>query len=257
MKIVILAGGLGTRLREETEFRPKPMVPIGGKPILWHIMQNYAHHAFRDFVICAGYKGEIIKQYFRDFEMLNRDFTIKISNEVEIEHHGNFQEKDWTITVADTGADTMTGGRIKSVQKYIGNDTFMCTYGDGVSDINLSELLAFHKSHGKVATLTTVKPVSRYGVLDLSDDGTVMKFKEKPIAQGWINAGFFVFEPEIFDYLTPNSILENEPLGALASAGQLKAFQHDGFWQSMDTYRESQMLNSLWESGSAPWKKWA
>lgn len=257
MKVVLLAGGLGTRLREETDVKPKPMVEVGNHPILWHIMKTYAHYGHSDFVICAGYKGEVIKNWFANFRILNSDFTVSFKNEVNLTFHSDLEESGWRATIADTGAETMTGGRIKKVQKYIGDETFLCTYGDGLSDVDISKLLEFHKSHGRVATLTTVKPISRFGVLDIGTDKKVKSFKEKPQAEGAINGGFFVFEPKIFEYLEENSVLEQEPLKRLANDGELMAYHHDGFWQPMDTYRELTILNELWKSGSAPWKVWS
>jgi glucose-1-phosphate cytidylyltransferase len=256
MKVALLAGGLGTRLREETEFRPKPMVPIGGKPILWHIMKTYANFNHKDFIVCTGYRGDVIRQYFRDFETMNLDFTIKIGAQSILTMHGALEEAGWSVTVADTGAETMTGGRLFRIRNYLGSETFMCTYGDGVADVNIRELLAFHKSHGKVATMTVVRPVSRFGAVDISENGDVGHFREKPQADGWVNAGFFIFEPKVFDYLDENSILENEPLTNLARDNQLVAYRHEGFWQPMDTYRETLMLNEMWAQGSAPWKVW-
>ena len=256
MKIVILCGGLGTRLREETEFRPKPMVPVGGKPILWHIMKNFSSFSLNNFVVCAGYRGEVIRQYFRDFETMNSDFTVRLGSKPEIKSHGKLEESGWTVTVADTGQDTMTGGRLFKVKDYVGDETFICTYGDGLADVDISELLKFHKSHGKIATVTTVRPISRFGVLDLKEDGTVERFREKPQADGWINAGFFVFEPAIFNYLNQDSVLETTPLSTLAAEGQLVAFKHEGFWQPMDTFRELTILNEMWDTNSAPWKVW-
>ena len=256
MKTVILAGGLGTRLREETEYRPKPMVPIGTNPILWHIMRTYAHFNYKDFVICVGYKGESIKEYFRDFASLNLDFTIKIGKNSVLESHGSLEEEGWNVTVANTGAETMTGGRIFKIRKYLNNETFFCTYGDGVSNVNIEELINFHREHGKIATMTAVKPVTRFGALEIVNNGQVNNFFEKPQSDGWVNAGFFVFEPEIFNYLKEDSILENEPLARLVIDGQLAAFKHTGFWQPMDTFRETQILNELWVNKNAPWKVW-
>ena len=256
MQTVLLAGGLGTRLREETEFRPKPMIPIGTQPILWHIMKTYAAFDFKDFIVCTGYRGEVIRQYFRDFETMNLDFTIDIGSNLVTSSHGELEESGWKVTVADTGALTMTGGRLYKVRKYLNKGTFMCTYGDGVANVNIRELLEYHKSHGKIATLTTVQPPSRFGVLQLKDDNSVTKFKEKPKAESWINAGYFVFESKIFDYLDESSVLENEPLAALAESNQLVAYKHSDFWQPMDTYRETQLLNEMWDKGEAPWKVW-
>lgn len=256
MKAVILAGGLGTRLREETEFRPKPMVEVGGKPILWHVMKLFSCHGINDFVICVGYRGEVIKDYFLEYEARNNDFTITLGRSREIVFHDQHLESDWRVTVAETGADTQTGGRVKRVQRYVDDDRFMVTYGDGLADVDLGALLAHHDEHGRLATVTTVRPLSRFGVLDLDDDGTVRKFREKPQVDGWVNAGFFVFERAVFDYLSGDDcILEQEPLEALAKDDQLAAYRHDGFWQPMDTYREAKLLNDLWARG-APWKVW-
>ena len=256
MKVVLLAGGLGTRLREETDVKPKPMVEVGNHPILWHIMKTYASYGHTDFVVCTGYKGEVIKNWFANFRILNSDFTVSFNQNVSLDFHSEIAEDGWNVTISDTGAETMTGGRIKRVQKYVGTDAFLCTYGDGLADVNIEKLIQFHKSHGKIATLTTVKPVSRFGVLDVGANYQVESFREKPQAEGFINGGFFVFEPEIFDYLDENCILEQDPLRKLAEDGELMAFNHDGFWQPMDTYRELTILNELWKSGSAPWKVW-
>lgn len=257
MKAVLLAGGLGTRMREETEFRPKPMVEVGGRPVLWHIMKVLGQRDIHDFVVCTGYKGEIIKNYFLNYLAMNQDFTVKLGDNDKIKYHGDHDEQHWTVTVADTGATTMTGGRIKRVQKYVEGERFLATYGDGIADIDVEALLAFHKSHGKLATVTTMRPTSRFGVMDLADDGSVREFKEKPQVEGWINIGFFIFEPGIFDYLAgDDTVLEQEPLARLAADGQIAAFEHTGFWQPMDTFRESQMLNEMWDEGTAPWRSW-
>lgn len=256
MKAVLLAGGLGTRMREETEFRPKPMVEIGGRPVLWHIMKLLGQQSLRDFVICAGYKSEQIKNYFLNYRAMNLDFTVRLGGGQAPQYHGDHDEDDWMVTVADTGALTMTGGRIKRVQQYVGNETFLCTYGDGIADVDLEALLAFHRSHGKLATVTSVHPTSRFGILEIDDQGLVRRFKEKPQGDGWINIGYFIFEPGVFDYLGDDSVLEEEPLRRLAEDGQLAAYRHTGFWQPMDTYRETQLLNELWDSGSAPWRNW-
>jgi glucose-1-phosphate cytidylyltransferase len=256
VKAVILAGGLGTRLREQTEFRPKPMVEVGGKPILWHIMKIFAHHGITDFVICIGYKGDVIKEYFLDYEARNNDFTITLGKSHEIVFHNQHLESDWKVTVAETGDETQTGGRVKRIERYVDDDRFMVTYGDGLADVDVAKLLAYHETHGKKATLTTVQPLSRFGVLEIEDDGSVQRFREKPQVDGWVNAGFFVFEHDVFDYLTDDCILEQAPLEALAKDGELRAYRHDGFWQPMDTYRESKLLNELWDQG-APWKVWS
>jgi glucose-1-phosphate cytidylyltransferase len=256
MKAVLLAGGLGTRMREETEFRPKPMVEVGGRPVLWHIMKVLSHQGINDFVVCTGYKSEIIKNYFTNYGAVNQDFTVTLGDQAGITYHGAHDEFDWTVTVADTGASTMTGGRINKIERYVAGERFLCTYGDGIADIDLDALLAYHESHGKIATMTSMQPMSRFGVLELDDDGAVQRFKEKPQVEGWINIGYFIFEPGIFDYLDDDSVLEEEPLRRLAADGQIAAYPHSGFWQPMDTYRESLMLNEIWASGSAPWKSW-
>ena len=256
MKSVLLAGGLGTRMREETDFRPKPMVTIGGRPILWHIMRTYSLHNISKFVILTGYKGEVIRGYFHDFAALNMDFTVTLGETPKFKKHGSMVEEGWEVTVVDTGQSTMTGGRVFRARDHIGKETFMCTYGDGVADIDISSLLAFHKAHGKIATMTSVKPISRFGVVDISKNGSVEGFHEKPQTKSWVNAGYFVFEPEIFSYLDAECVLEEEPLSRLAADGQLLAYKHEGFWQPMDTYRESTMLNQMWDQGRAPWKKW-
>jgi glucose-1-phosphate cytidylyltransferase len=255
VKVVILCGGQGTRLREETEFRPKPLVEIGGRPILLHIMKRYAHHGFRDFILCLGYRGNMIKEHFLNYEEMNNDFTISLGKKREIRHLGSHDEEGFKVTCADTGLDALTGKRLKAVQKYVGDSTFMMTYGDGVSDVDLGAVLAFHKGHGKLATVTTVRPVSRYGVLDMGEAGSVRGFNEKPRLDGWVNIGFFVLEPRVFDYLSddPGCVFEQEPLRNLARDGQLVAYQHPGFFQEMDTYRDFKLLNDLWESGKAPW----
>ncbi len=244
-------------MREETEFRPKPMVEIGGRPVLWHIMKLLGQQGLNDFVICTGYKSEVIKNYFLNYEALNKDFTVRFGERSSIEYHGLHDEAEWSVTVADTGATTMTGGRINRIQRHVAGERFLATYGDGVADIDLAALLAFHESHGRIATITAVQPESRFGVLDLDDDGIVQRFKEKPQMEGWINIGYFIFEPEIFNYLDDDCVLEQEPLNRLAADGQIAAYPHPGFWQPMDTYRESQLLNELWERGEAPWRNWA
>lgn len=258
MKAVLLAGGLGTRMREETEFRPKPMVEVGGRPVLWHIMKILGHHGIKEFVVCTGYKSEYIKNYFSNYGAANLDFTITLGDTSSIEYHGSHDEFDWRVTVADTGLATMTGGRIKRIRDYVGDEPFLCTYGDGIADVDIASLLAFHKAHGKLATMTTTQPLSRFGVVDIEGDGAIGKFREKPKTDDWINIGYFVFEPGVFDYLDGDStVLEEEPLHRLAADGQIAAFQHRGFWQPMDTFRESQMLNDMWSSGAPPWKVWS
>jgi glucose-1-phosphate cytidylyltransferase len=257
MKAVLLAGGLGTRMREETEFRPKPMVEVGGRPVLWHIMKMLGQQGLDEFVVATGYKSEIIKNYFSNYGSVNQDFTVKLGDHRSIEYHGDHDEAGWTVTVADTGATTMTGGRIKRVRNYVGEERFLCTYGDGLADIDLKALVAYHEAHGKLATVTAVQPLSRFGVLDLDEDGGVIQFKEKPQVEGWISIGYFIFEPAIFDYLAGDeTVLEEEPLHQLALDGQIAAYPHTGFWQPMDTYRETLMLNEMWNTGNAPWRTW-
>ena len=258
MKVAILCGGQGTRLKEETEFRPKPLVEIGGRPILWHIMKLYAHHDFREFVLCLGYRGNMIKEHFLNYEAMNSDFTVSLGKRDRIEYHGAHAEDGQVVTLADTGVDAMTGSRIAQVRRYLGSGTFMATYGDGVGDVDLRALLAHHRSHGKLATVTVVRPVSRFGVLELDGAGAVASFNEKPTVDGWVSAGFFVFEPGIFDYLHDDAscVLEQEPMQRLAKDGKLAAYRHHGFFQPMDTYRESRLLNDLWDSGRAPWHVW-
>lgn len=253
--VVILCGGMGTRLREETEFKPKPMVEVGGKPIVWHIMKIYARYGFHRFILCLGYKGGIIKDYFLNYEAMSNDFTISLGKGTRIDFQSNHMEQDFKITLVDTGLHTMTGGRIKRIESHIDTDYFMVTYGDGLADVDLAHLVSFHESHGKIATLTATNAPSRYGILDLSDNGTVRSFREKVQAE-WINGGFFVFNREVFSYLDPECILERTPMERLASDGQLMAYRHDGFWIGMDTYREYEMLNQMWDSGHAAWKVW-
>ena len=257
MKVAILAGGWGTRLREETEYRPKPLVNVGGRPILWHIMKIYAHYGFKDFVVCLGYRGNMIKSYFLNYEAMNNDFTISLGPQNRLTFHDAHAEQDFHVTLANTGLDTMTGGRVKRVQRYVDGDTFMVTYGDGVADVDVGALLAFHKAHGRLATVTTVRPISRFGMLELDGNGQVTKFAEKPQSGGWINAGFFVFQSEAFEYLGGDDcILERDPMERLVRDGQLMAYRHEGFFFAMDTYREYLRLNELWASGEAPWKVW-
>jgi glucose-1-phosphate cytidylyltransferase len=243
-------------MREETEFRPKPMVEVGGRPVLWHIMKILGQQGINEFVICTGYKSEFIKNYFSNYGSVNQDFTVKLGDPSSMVVHGSHDEFDWTVTVAYTGASTMTGGRIKKVQKYVGDEPFLCTYGDGIADVDIKGLQEHHQSHGRIATMTTTQPMSRFGVVDLNGEGNVEKFREKPKTDDWINIGYFIFNPPIFDYLDDNSVLEEEPLHTLANEHQISAFKHTGFWQPMDTQRESQMLNELWDSGRAPWKTW-
>lgn len=259
MKVVILCGGQGTRLREETEFRPKPLVPIGGRPILWHIMKLYAHHGFREFVLCLGYRGEMIKDYFLNYEAFSNDFTIRLGSERKIDIHRSQAEEDFSVTLADTGLESMTGSRIKQVERYLGDDdTFMLTYGDGLSDVNIGELLAFHRSQNRLVTLTSVRQPSRFGILETGAENRVIDFAEKPQTNARVNAGFYVMNRRALDYLEADAActLEKEPLEQLAREGQLSAYQHDGFFYAMDTYREYLYLNECWEQRNTPWKVW-
>lgn len=255
MQTVILAGGRGTRIAEESAARPKPMVEIGGKPVLWHLMQIYGAHGFREFVVACGYKGEMIKSYFHNLLLLTSDFTVDLAQgTLEV---ANGARPDWRVSVVDTGLDTMTGGRIQRLAPWLGGETFMATYGDGLADIDLTALVAFHRAHGRLATVTAVRPPARFGSLVLHD-GRVEEFSEKSQVQsGWINGGFFVFEPGVLDYLDGDGcILERGPLERLAEEGQLMAYQHEGYWQPMDTLREKEMLEAHWNSGRAPWRIW-
>ena len=256
MKVLILAGGLGSRLSEETTLKPKPMVEIGGKPVLWHIMKIYSHYGFHEFIILCGYKGYMIKEYFANYYSHNSDMTIDMKTN-EITHHVNYAEP-WKVTLVDTGLDTMTGGRIKKVKDYVGNEPFMLTYGDGVADINIDELIAFHKKHGKAITMTSVQPEGRFGSLLLEND-KVLSFQEKPKGDGaWVNAGYFVCQPEVFDYIPmgDNVIFEREPLENLANGGQLYTYKHEGFWKPMDTQRDKSQLEDMIDNNKAPWIKW-
>lgn len=257
MKVVILAGGLGTRISEESHLKPKPMIEIGGKPILWHIMKHYASFGYNDFIVCCGYKQYIIKEFFADYYLHMSDVTFDFTAENKMVVHNNNIEP-WKVTLIDTGLNTMTGGRVKRVKDYIGDETFMLTYGDGVSDVNINALVKFHKSHGKIATLTSVQPGSRFGTLDIDINENVNTFKEKSKNDGsWINGGFMVLNIDIMDYIAGDStILEQEPLETIATKGQLKAFRHHGFWQCMDTMRDKELLEKLWRNGQAPWKVW-
>jgi glucose-1-phosphate cytidylyltransferase len=256
LKALILAGGLGTRLREETEFKPKPMVEVGAKPIIWHIMKNLSEQGINNFLVATGYKGDMIKDYFLNYRARNNDFTIHLGDKSDITYHGDHEESNWAVTISDTGESTMTGGRVFQALDHLGGERFLCTYGDGLADIDLKALIDFHISHGRIATVTTVRPLSRFGVMDVNSEGLVTKFKEKPQVDGWVNAGFFIFEPQIREFLTADCVLEAEPLMNLASQGQLAAYRHEGFWQPMDTFRESKQLNDLWDANQAPWKRW-
>ena len=257
MKTILLAGGLGTRLSEETTLKPKPMVEIGGMPILWHIMKSYASYGYNDFAVALGYKGDVIKDFFLNYKLYKSDMIVNIkSGKVNFEN--DFSE-DWTVGMHETGPNSMTGGRLFNLKKlFKPGDTFMLTYGDGVADVDISKLVAFHKAHGKTATLTAVRPPARFGSLIIEEDGHILEFKEKPqVGEGWINGGFFVFDYKVFDYLRDQStILEREPLENLTKDNELVAYRHDGFWHCMDTIRDRDNLNEIWASGKAPWKKW-
>ena len=258
MKVLLLAGGFGTRLSEETDLRPKPMVEIGGKPILWHIMKTYAEYGYSDFLILLGYKGYLIKEYFANYFLHQSDVTIDTSNG-QMEIHNNFSE-NWKVTLIDTGLNSMTGTRIKKVEQYIGNEPFMLTYGDGVSDINIKDLVKFHKSHGKALTMTSAQPDGRFGAIDIGEDNQVKEFKEKPKGAGsWINAGYFVCEPKVFSYISDadNIIFEQEPLKKLASDGEIFTYKHKNFWMPMDTLRDKMNLDNMFNNNEAPWKIWS
>jgi glucose-1-phosphate cytidylyltransferase len=258
MKVVIFAGGLGTRISEETETRPKPMVNIGGRPILWHIMKIYSHYGYNDFIICLGYKGYLIKEYFMHYYLHNSDITIEVGKN-EIEVHSTTTES-FKVTLVETGQDTKTAGRLQKVRKFIGDEDFMLTYGDGVADIDISSLASFHKSHGKVATVTAIQPEARFGGMVLDDKGKVVHFKEKPTGDGkWINGGFFVLRPQVFEYLQGNQenvMWEDMPMESLATDGQLIAYRHQGFWKCMDAMRDKIELEALWQNNQAKWKIW-
>lgn len=257
MKVVLLAGGLGTRLSEETVIKPKPMVEIGGMPILWHIMKIYSAHGFNDFVICLGYKGYLIKEFFSNYFLHKSDVTIDLKNNA-VEVHDT-QAEPWRITLVDTGNESMTGGRIKRIQSHIGNEPFMLTYGDGVADVDINRLLAYHQQHNNLLTVTAIQPSGKFGALNLGDDEHVHSFAEKPKGDGaWVNGGFFVCEPQIFDFITQGdaTIWEREPLEQIARSGRMRAYKHHGFWKPMDTLKDKNDLNEMWDSGNAPWKTW-
>lgn len=255
MKVIILAGGLGTRLNEETNLKPKPMVEIGGKPILWHIMKIYSHYGYNDFVICLGYKGYHIKEWFNNHVLHNSDLTIDTERNM-VTFHNNRGEK-WRVTLVDTGDTTMTGGRVKRVRDYVGNESFMLTYGDGVGDIDIAKLVEFHRSHDGIATVTAVVPEGRFGTISINPENAVTSFSEKTDNKNRINGGFFVCNPEFFDYIEgDHTILEKEPLERLAQENKLKAYHHDGFWKPMDTLNDKNKLESIWSTGTAPWKIW-
>lgn len=257
MKVVILAGGYGTRISEESHLKPKPMVEIGEKPILWHIMKEYSHYGYNEFIICCGYKQHMIKEWFADYYLYNCDVTFDFTDDNKMIVHNNVSEP-WKVTLIDTGLNTLTGGRIKRVKSYIGDETFMLTYGDSVSNVDINALYEFHKSHGKKATITAINVDQRFGVIDIDKDGDVSSFKEKTESDGsWVNGGFMVLEPEVIDYIEGDkTAFEKGPLQKLSEEGQLKAYKHNGFWKCMDTKREKEELEALWESGKAPWKTW-
>jgi len=257
MKVVILAGGKGTRIVEESHLKPKPMIELVDMPIIWHIMKSYSHYGFNEFIICAGYKAFVIKEFFENYYLYKSDITFDFSGKNLMTVHDNFSEP-WKVTIVDTGIDTMTGGRIKRIKKFIGNETFLLTYGDGVTDLDIGELVEFHKNHKKKATITAVQPGGRFGAINLLDDGLIKRFAEKKREDGgWINGGFMVLEPDIFDYISgDDSILEKEPLEILASKGELMAFMYRGFWQCMDTLRDKIFLEELIKNNQAPWIKW-
>ncbi|CAN2169989.1 GCD1 Nucleoside-diphosphate-sugar pyrophosphorylase involved in lipopolysaccharide biosynthesis/translation initiation factor 2B, gamma/epsilon subunits (eIF-2Bgamma/eIF-2Bepsilon) [Candidatus Nanopelagicaceae bacterium] len=256
MPVVLLAGGMGTRLREETEFRPKPMVEIGGRPILWHIMKYFSEFGFNNFIICLGYKGDSIRDYFLNYHTRNISIALNLGADSEPDFLDSHGEEDWKVTLVDTGRDSLTGERLKKVQKYIGDRTFICTYGDGLANIDLDALLEFHRSNNGIATLSAVHPTSRFGVVDINAEGLISDFHEKPVVDDWINGGYFVLEPKIFDFINGNVAFEDAPLKKLADSGNLYAYKHAGFWQPMDTYREYLDLNAVWDSGAAEWKIW-
>ena len=255
MKVVILAGGFGTRIREETQFIPKPMIEIGGKPMLWHIMKCYSHWGHNEFIICAGYKQHVIKDFFANYVLHNSDVTFDLSGEGSVEIHKNYSEP-WKVTIVNTGYETLTGGRIKRIQSYVRGENFMLTYGDGISDLNVNELIKFHEAHGKVCTITAVQPEGRFGALTLDGD-RVLSFREKSkIDVPFINIGYMVMRPEIFDYIEGDFMLEQEPFEKLTQADEMRAYKYKGFWQCMDTVRDKRKLESLWQTKTAPWKLW-
>jgi glucose-1-phosphate cytidylyltransferase len=260
MKVVILCGGRGTRLREETEYRPKPMVPIGNRPILWHIMKIYASQGHKEFILCLGYKGDMIKEYFRNYLWNTCDVSLSLGRQPKIQFHDRHSEEDWTVTLADTGENTLTAGRIRRIRPYLGKDeTFFLTYGDGVGNVDVNAALALHREHGKALTLTAVHPPGRFGEISLGAKDVVQQFNEKPQAEGgWINGGFFVGSQRVFEYLEvgDDMMFEQDPMRKIAAERQLVAYRHDGFWQPMDTYQEFTLLNRLWADGKAPWKTW-
>ena len=258
MDIVILCGGQGARMREETEYRPKPMVEVGGRPLLWHIMRLFGHHGLHRFVLCLGYKGGTIKDYFLNYEAMSQDCTVTIGGRRQVRYHGSQEPFDFEVTLADTGLDTGTGGRVKRVEQHVKGDTFIVTYGDGLANVDIGRLVAFHESHGRLATVTTVQPASRFGITVLDEKSRVTRFSEKPKVEGWVNAGFLVLNRRVFDYLDGGDLqmLEAGPLERLAAEGQLMAYRHDGFFFAVDTYRDYLHANEMWKSGTPPWKVW-
>jgi glucose-1-phosphate cytidylyltransferase len=260
MKVVILCGGKGTRLREETEYRPKPMVPVGGRPILWHIMKTYAHYGHRDFILCLGYKGELIREFFRNYMWNTSDTTLSLGAKPTTQFHNSHDEEDWKVTLAETGAESMTAYRVKHIQRYIPKgEPFLLTYGDGVATVDINAAIRAHRAAGKVCTITAVHPAGRFGAIQIAEDGGIHQFSEKPqFEESYVNGGYMVCEHRLFDYLPddPGVMLERAPMDALVRDGQLNAHKHEGFWQPMDTYQETQYLNQLWSSGKAPWKVW-
>ena len=260
MKVVILCGGKGTRLREETEFRPKPMVPIGNRPIVWHIMKTYAHFGHKEFILCLGYKGEFIKEYFRNYLWNTCDVTMMLGRQQTVQYHDRHTEEDWSVTLADTGEDSMTAYRVKQIQRYIpGGESFLLTYGDGLSTIDINASIAAHHAAKKICTISAVHPAGRFGALRIEDDGSIHNFSEKPqFEEAHVNGGYMVCDHRLFDYLPadPGVMLERKPMDDLVRDGQLHAYKHEGFWQPMDTYQEAQYLNKLWAEGKAPWKVW-
>ena len=258
MKVVILAGGYGTRISEHSQWRPKPMIPVGDYPILWHIMKIYSAYGYTDFILCTGYKSAVIKDYFLNYYLYQSDVTVDLGKGNELTVH-RYSAESWRVTMAETGMDTMTGGRVRRIRRFVGNEPFMLTYGDGLADIDLHALVRFHLAHGKLATVTAVQPQGRFGALTMHGDGRVEQFREKLSGDGaWVNGGFFVLQPEVFDYIDGDaSVFEREPLERLAADGELMAYRHHGFWQPMDTLRDHKYLESLWKSGKAPWKVWS